>query len=87
MAKQDTCITQPGLGLTQSGVGEVMKVHQDFMGWSYMRLVCNGTPGAEGTRWDAAARLGTKWEHYTDVRSLQCGTFADLRIVAHTVAV
>ena len=43
--------------------------------------------GAEGTRWDAAARLGTKWEHYTDVRSLQCGAFADLRIVAHTVAV
>ena len=64
-----------------------MKVHQDFMGWSYMRLVWHGTPGAEGTRWDTAVRLGTKWEHYTDVRSLQFGTFADLRIVAHTVAV
>ena len=72
---------------SNSGVGEVVKVHQDFMGWSCMRLVCHGTPSAETTRWDAAARLGTKWEHYTDVRSLQCGTFADLRIVAHTVAV
>ena len=51
---------------------------------------------AVGLSWDALCRRNQmgrcskawkKWEHYTDFRSLQCGTSADLRIVAHTVAV
>ena len=57
-----------------------MKVHQDFMGWSCMRLVCHGTPGAEGTRWDAAARLGTKWEYYIFLTLFACYRMGKIRL-------
>ena len=36
-----------------------MKVHQDFMGWSCMRLVCHGTPG--GCRRNQMGRCSKAW--------------------------
>ena len=60
-----------------------MKVHQDFMGWSCMQLVWHGTlvqKEPDGTLQQELEQMGT-------LQKLQCGTFADLRIIGHTVAV